>query len=56
MPDVEVNNLHNMGNSNANNTKANGLWEIIEPQPTTKADVKKDKAAITYLYQSLPED
>lgn len=36
--------------------EANGLWEMIEPQPGTQADIKKDKTAIAYLYQSLPED
>ncbi|XP_024990740.1 uncharacterized protein LOC112525029 [Cynara cardunculus var. scolymus] len=36
--------------------EANGLWEMIEPQPTTQADAKKDKTAIAYIYQSLTED
>ena len=36
--------------------EANSLWEAIEPQSTTKADVNGDKTAIAYLYQSLPED
>ena len=36
--------------------EANGLWEMIEPQSTTQADKKKDKTAIAYIYQSLPED
>ena len=36
--------------------EANGLWEAIEPQSTTKSDEKRDKTAIAYLYQSLPED
>ena len=30
--------------------EANGLWDMIEPQPTTQADTKKDKTAIAYLY------
>ncbi|GJU98889.1 zinc finger, CCHC-type containing protein [Tanacetum coccineum] len=34
----------------------NGLWEMIEPKLTTEADTKKDKTAIAYIYQSLPED
>nr|GEZ36383.1 zinc finger, CCHC-type [Tanacetum cinerariifolium] len=29
---------------------------MIEPKLTTKADTKKDKTAITYIYQSLPEE
>ena len=29
---------------------------MIELQPTTQADAKKDKTVIAYLYQSLPED
>ena len=36
--------------------EANGLWETIKPQTTTQVDAKKDKTAITYIYQSLPED
>nr|GEX76131.1 putative zinc finger, CCHC-type [Tanacetum cinerariifolium] len=36
--------------------EANGLWEMIEPKLTTEADTKKDKTAIAYIYQSLPED
>nr|GEU33302.1 zinc finger, CCHC-type [Tanacetum cinerariifolium] len=36
--------------------EANGLWEMIEPNEKTKADNKKDKTAITFLYQALPED
>ncbi|KAI3718180.1 hypothetical protein L6452_19037 [Arctium lappa] len=36
--------------------EANNLWEAIEPQPTTKDDVRRDKTATAYLYQSLPED
>ncbi|GJY22664.1 zinc finger, CCHC-type containing protein [Tanacetum coccineum] len=35
--------------------EANGLWEIIEPNLTTEVDTKKDKTAIAYIYQSLPE-
>ncbi|GKA25058.1 zinc finger, CCHC-type containing protein [Tanacetum coccineum] len=36
--------------------EANGLWEMIEPSETTKSDNKKDKTAIAFLYQSLPEE
>ncbi|KAJ9565490.1 LOW QUALITY PROTEIN: hypothetical protein OSB04_001456 [Centaurea solstitialis] len=36
--------------------EANGLWDMIEPQPTTQADAKKDKTTIAYLYQALPEE
>ena len=36
--------------------EANGLWETIEPLDTTKSDKKKEKTAIAYIYQSLPED
>ncbi|KAJ9566785.1 LOW QUALITY PROTEIN: hypothetical protein OSB04_002751 [Centaurea solstitialis] len=36
--------------------EANSLWEAIVPQATTKDDEKRDKTAIAYLYQSLPED
>ena len=36
--------------------EANGLWEMIKPQTTTQVDAKKDKTAIAYIYQSLPED
>nr|GEZ41453.1 zinc finger, CCHC-type [Tanacetum cinerariifolium] len=36
--------------------KANGLWEMIEPNEKTEADNKKDKMAIFFLYQALPED
>nr|GEW27813.1 zinc finger, CCHC-type [Tanacetum cinerariifolium] len=32
------------------------LWEMIEPLETTKADNKKDKTAIAFLYQALPEE
>nr|GEW57093.1 SIN3-like 5 [Tanacetum cinerariifolium] len=32
------------------------LWEMIEPKLTTKADTKKDKTSIAYIYQSLPEE
>ncbi|GKD01968.1 zinc finger, CCHC-type containing protein [Tanacetum coccineum] len=35
--------------------EANGLWGMIKPHPTTRSDAKKDKTAIAYLYQSLPE-
>ncbi|GJR47277.1 zinc finger, CCHC-type containing protein [Tanacetum coccineum] len=36
--------------------EANGLWEMIEPSETTQSDNKKDKTAIAFLYQSLPEE
>ncbi|GJY24185.1 zinc finger, CCHC-type containing protein [Tanacetum coccineum] len=36
--------------------EANGLWEMIEPLETTQSDNKKDKTAITFLYQALPEE
>nr|GFC06313.1 zinc finger, CCHC-type [Tanacetum cinerariifolium]GFC06418.1 zinc finger, CCHC-type [Tanacetum cinerariifolium] len=36
--------------------EANGLWEIIEPNGKTQADNKKDKTAMAFLYQALPED
>ena len=36
--------------------EANGLWETIEPLETTQSDKKKEKTAIAYLYQSLPEE
>ncbi|GJR91569.1 zinc finger, CCHC-type containing protein [Tanacetum coccineum] len=38
------------------NLEANGLWEMIEPLETTQADDKKDKTAIAFLYQALPEE
>nr|GFC06696.1 zinc finger, CCHC-type [Tanacetum cinerariifolium] len=36
--------------------EANGLWEIIEPNEKTKADNKKDKTAIAFIYQALLEE
>ncbi|GJY04484.1 zinc finger, CCHC-type containing protein [Tanacetum coccineum] len=36
--------------------EANDLWEIIEPLESTQADNKKDKTAIAFLYQALPEE
>nr|GFC54620.1 putative zinc finger, CCHC-type [Tanacetum cinerariifolium] len=36
--------------------KANGLWEMIEPNGKTQADNKKEKTAMAFLYQALPED
>ncbi|GJT29938.1 zinc finger, CCHC-type containing protein [Tanacetum coccineum] len=36
--------------------EANGLWEMIKPNEKTQADNKKDKTAITFLYQALPEE
>ncbi|GKB31388.1 zinc finger, CCHC-type containing protein [Tanacetum coccineum] len=36
--------------------EANGLWEMIEPLESTQDDNKKDKTAIVFLYQALPEE
>ncbi|GJV79147.1 zinc finger, CCHC-type containing protein [Tanacetum coccineum] len=36
--------------------EANGLWEMIEPLESTQDDNRKDKTAIAFLYQSLPEE
>nr|GEY14184.1 zinc finger, CCHC-type [Tanacetum cinerariifolium] len=36
--------------------EANGLWEMIEPKGKTQADNKKDKTAMAFLYQALPEE
>nr|GEY85185.1 zinc finger, CCHC-type [Tanacetum cinerariifolium] len=36
--------------------EANGLWEMTKPNEKTKADNKKDKNDIAFLYQALPED
>nr|GEW53930.1 zinc finger, CCHC-type [Tanacetum cinerariifolium] len=36
--------------------EANGLWEMIEPNEKTQADNKKDKTAIAFLFQALPEE
>nr|GEW00401.1 zinc finger, CCHC-type [Tanacetum cinerariifolium] len=36
--------------------EANGLWEMIEPNEKTQSDNKKDKTAIAFLYQALPEE
>ncbi|GJW67729.1 zinc finger, CCHC-type containing protein [Tanacetum coccineum] len=36
--------------------EANGLWEMIEPNEKTQADNKKEKTAIAFLYQALPEE
>ncbi|GJU78398.1 zinc finger, CCHC-type containing protein [Tanacetum coccineum] len=36
--------------------EANGLWEMIEPLETTQSDNKKNKTAIAFLYQALPEE
>nr|GEU99311.1 zinc finger, CCHC-type [Tanacetum cinerariifolium] len=36
--------------------EANSLWETIDPNGKTKADNRKDKTAIAFLYQALPED
>ncbi|GKA57566.1 hypothetical protein Tco_0756754 [Tanacetum coccineum] len=32
------------------------MWKMIEPSETTQSDNKKDKTAIAFLYQSLPEE
>ncbi|GJY49753.1 hypothetical protein Tco_0439709 [Tanacetum coccineum] len=46
-----------MGNSNANHSvEAEWFMEMIEPSETTQSDNKKDKTAIAFLYQSLPEE
>ncbi|GKD59414.1 zinc finger, CCHC-type containing protein, partial [Tanacetum coccineum] len=36
--------------------EANDLWEMIEPNNKTQADNRKDKTAIAFLYQALPEE
>ncbi|GJU20488.1 zinc finger, CCHC-type containing protein [Tanacetum coccineum] len=36
--------------------EANGLWEMIEPIDKTIEDNRKDKTAIAFLYQALPEE
>ncbi|GJZ51223.1 zinc finger, CCHC-type containing protein [Tanacetum coccineum] len=36
--------------------EANGLWEMIEPNDKTIEDNRKDKTAIAFLYQALPEE
>ncbi|GJY92490.1 zinc finger, CCHC-type containing protein [Tanacetum coccineum] len=36
--------------------RANGLWELIEPEDNAQIDIKKDMATTAYLYQALPED
>ncbi|GKD49295.1 zinc finger, CCHC-type containing protein, partial [Tanacetum coccineum] len=36
--------------------EANGLWETIEPLEMTQPNNKKDKTAIAFLYQALPEE
>nr|GEX88174.1 zinc finger, CCHC-type [Tanacetum cinerariifolium] len=36
--------------------EANGLWEMIEPNEKMQADNKKDKTAIVFFYQALPEE
>ncbi|GJQ98235.1 zinc finger, CCHC-type containing protein [Tanacetum coccineum] len=36
--------------------EANGLWEMIEPNEKTQADNKKDKIAIAFIYQALPQE
>ncbi|XP_021995175.1 uncharacterized protein LOC110892309 [Helianthus annuus] len=36
--------------------EANGLWETIEPAENATVDIKKDKSAIAYLFQAIPED
>ncbi|GJU34202.1 zinc finger, CCHC-type containing protein [Tanacetum coccineum] len=36
--------------------EANGLWEMIEPNDNTVEDNTKEKTAIAFLYQALPEE
>ncbi|XP_021980200.1 uncharacterized protein LOC110876335 [Helianthus annuus] len=36
--------------------EANGLWETIKPAENATVDTKKDKSAIAYLFQAIPED
>ncbi|XP_022019524.1 uncharacterized protein LOC110919562 [Helianthus annuus] len=36
--------------------EVNGLWETIEPAENTQSDVKKDKSAISNLFQAISED
>ncbi|GJS54977.1 zinc finger, CCHC-type containing protein [Tanacetum coccineum] len=36
--------------------EANSLWEMIEPLEMTQSENKKDKTAIAFLYQALPEE
>nr|GEY84074.1 zinc finger, CCHC-type [Tanacetum cinerariifolium] len=36
--------------------EANGLWKMVEPNEKTQVDNKKDKTAIAFLYQALPEE
>nr|GEY33899.1 zinc finger, CCHC-type [Tanacetum cinerariifolium] len=36
--------------------EANDLWEMIEPNEKTQANNKKDKTAIAFIYQTLPEE
>nr|GEY72719.1 ribonuclease H-like domain, reverse transcriptase, RNA-dependent DNA polymerase [Tanacetum cinerariifolium] len=36
--------------------EANCLWEMIEPNEKIQADNKKDKIAIAFFYQALPEE
>nr|GEZ99920.1 ribonuclease H-like domain, reverse transcriptase, RNA-dependent DNA polymerase [Tanacetum cinerariifolium] len=36
--------------------EANGLWEMIEPNDKTVKDNRKDKTAIAFVYQALPEE
>nr|GEU35648.1 zinc finger, CCHC-type [Tanacetum cinerariifolium] len=36
--------------------EANSLWETIEPNDKTVEDNRKDKTAIAFLYQALPEE
>lgn len=33
-----------------------GLWEVIEPVEGVEINLKKNNAAIVYLYQAMPED
>nr|GEW19525.1 zinc finger, CCHC-type [Tanacetum cinerariifolium] len=36
--------------------EGNGLWEMIEPNEKTQGDNKKNKTAIAFLFQALPEE
>ncbi|GKC47823.1 hypothetical protein Tco_1065545 [Tanacetum coccineum] len=45
-----------MGNSNANYSRTTWFMEMIEPVLKPKQITKKDKTAIAFLYQALPEE
>nr|GFA24091.1 zinc finger, CCHC-type [Tanacetum cinerariifolium] len=48
--------LHDLGNSNANYPRSKRFMGNVEPNEKTKADTKKNKTAIAFLYQALPEE